>query len=152
MRTRNHGAVSWDDARLDRGVELTALAAKADPVADFYKGKTVTIQVGTAPGGGYDTTARIFAQNFGRHIPGNPNVVVQNVPGSGGMKEANALYNIEPKDGTVLGSIFPPTSFWSRSTNKQARYGSLKFGLDRQHGRRCRHAAYGKVGRGRQEF
>ena len=109
-------------------VELTALAAKADPVADFYKGKTVTIQVGTAPGGGYDTTARIFAQNFGRHIPGNPNVVVQNVPGSGGMKEANALYNIEPRDGTVLGDFSANVILEPLYGNKQARYDSLKFG------------------------
>ena len=78
-------------------------AANADPVADFYKGKQITIQVGFGAGGGYDTTTRIVARHFGRFVPGNPTIVVQNVPGAGSMKLANSLYNAAPKNGRVLG-------------------------------------------------
>jgi len=77
--------------------------ARADSVADFYKGKTVTIQVGYGPGGGYDLTSRLIAQFLGDHIPGKPKVVVQNVPGAGSMTVANAIYNNTPKDGLTLG-------------------------------------------------
>ena len=64
------------------------LARKA-AVADFYRGKTVTLTVGYSAGGGYDTYARILARHMGRHIPGNPPVVVQNMPGAGCMRAAN---------------------------------------------------------------
>ena len=74
----------------------------ADEVADFYKGKQIAFQVGFGAGGGYDTTSRIVARHFGRHVPGNPSVIVQNVPGAGSMKVANAVYNTAPKDGSVL--------------------------------------------------
>jgi tripartite-type tricarboxylate transporter receptor subunit TctC len=77
--------------------------AQADPVADFYKGKTVTIQVGYGPGGGYDVTARLIAQFLGDHIPGKPRVIVQNVPGAGSLKVANAIANSTPNDGLTLG-------------------------------------------------
>lgn len=78
-------------------------AASADPVADFYRGKTVTIQVGYGPGGGYDLTTRLIARFIGNHIPGKPTVVVQNVPGAGSMRVTNALYNSTPNDGLTLG-------------------------------------------------
>jgi tripartite-type tricarboxylate transporter receptor subunit TctC len=77
--------------------------AKADPVADFYKGKTVTLIVGYGPGGGYDVFARLLARHIGKHIPGNPSVVVQNMPGAGSLRATNALYNTAPKDGTTIG-------------------------------------------------
>jgi len=76
---------------------------RADPVADFYRGKTVTLTVGYSAGGGYDTYARILARHMGRHIPGNPTIVVQNAPGAGSMRAANMIYNIAPKDGTAFG-------------------------------------------------
>lgn len=79
-----------------------AAPANADAVADFYKGKQLSIQVGFGAGGGYDTTTRIVARHLGKHIPGNPSVIVQNVPGAGSMKVANALYNTAPKDGLTL--------------------------------------------------
>ena len=62
---------------------LFALPANADAVADFYQGKTVTLVVGYGPGGGYDVYARLVARHLGRHMPGNPTVVVQNMPGAG---------------------------------------------------------------------
>ena len=106
---------------------LAAPLARADSIADFYHGKTVILQVGTAPGGGYDLTARIFAQNLGSHIPGHPNVVVQNVPGGGGLKEANSLYNSAPKDGTVIGDFSANEILEPLYGNKEAAYDALKF-------------------------
>ena len=76
-----------------------ALPAHADEIADFYKGRTVNIVVGSAPGGGYDTYARIVGRHIGRHIPGNPNVIVQNMPGAGQSLAANYVYSAAAKDG-----------------------------------------------------
>ena len=77
----------------------------ADPVADFYAGRTVTVIVGSAPGGGYDANARLVSRHMGRFIPGNPNVVVQNMPGAGSFVAANNVYNLAPKDGTIMGLV-----------------------------------------------
>lgn len=78
-------------------------AAMAQAGADFFRGKTITINVGYGPGGGYDTTTRIFARHFTDHAPGGAKVIVANMPGSGSLRLANWLYNAAPKDGTVLG-------------------------------------------------
>jgi tripartite-type tricarboxylate transporter receptor subunit TctC len=83
----------------------TAVPAAADPIADFYSGKNVQLVIGYAPGGGYDIYARTLARHIGRHIPGNPAIVVQNMPGAGSIKAANYLYNIAPKDGTAFGGF-----------------------------------------------
>ena len=72
---------------------------------DFYKGRTVQVIVGFSPGGGYDLYARVLARHLGKHIPGNPTVVTQNMPGAGSLKAANYLYNVAPKDGTVFGTF-----------------------------------------------
>jgi len=84
-----------------------------DAVADFYKGKQITILVGTSPGGGYDTYSRLIARHFGRHVPGNPPILVSNLPGAGGNVVANQLATVGPKDGTTIGApqsgvIFEP--------------------------------------------
>lgn len=71
-------------------------------VEDFYAGKVVRIVVGFGPGGGTDTIARLIATVLGKHIPGNPTVVVQNKPGGGSMLALNTVYNAEPRDGTVI--------------------------------------------------
>jgi tripartite-type tricarboxylate transporter receptor subunit TctC len=84
---------------------LAAPAAQADDVADFYKGKRVTLLVSYGPGGGYDVYARVLARHIGRHIPGNPNIVVQNMPGAGSLRGANYLYNVAPRDGTIFGTF-----------------------------------------------
>jgi tripartite-type tricarboxylate transporter receptor subunit TctC len=81
---------------------LLALPAKAEAVADFYRGKTVTLVVGYGPGGGYDIYARLVGRHLGRHIPGNPTIVVQNMPGAGSLRAVNWLYNLAPKDGTAI--------------------------------------------------
>ena len=80
-------------------------AHAADAVADFYRGKTVQVLVGFGPGGGYDLYARTLARYMGRHIPGNPTMVPQNMPGAGGIKVMNYLYNVARKDGTVIGTF-----------------------------------------------
>src|SRR5579862_5268269 len=80
------------------------LAIAAD-VASFYKGRTITLDIGYSAGGGYDIYARVLARHLGDHIPGNPTVIPQNMPGAGSLKAANYLYNIAPKDGTVLATF-----------------------------------------------
>ncbi len=85
------------------GAGFAAPAAAQDAIADFYRGKTVTVQVGYSAGGGYDITTRLFARHFGRHIPGQPTVIVQNMPGGGSIVLANYLYTAAPKDGLMLG-------------------------------------------------
>jgi len=81
------------------------IAANADTVSDFYAGKTLTFQVGFSAGGGYDTTARLLAKHFGKHLPGKPGIVVQNVPGGGSTKLASSLFNTAPKNGLFLGMV-----------------------------------------------
>jgi tripartite-type tricarboxylate transporter receptor subunit TctC len=84
---------------------LQAAPATAQSVADFYKGKTINIIVGFGPGGGYDLYPRVLARHFSRHIPGNPNVVVQNMDGAGSVRAANYVYAVAPKDGTVIAAV-----------------------------------------------
>src|SRR3954447_21828144 len=74
----------------------------AQPSADFYRGKSVTMVAGTSPGGDYDLRLRMVARHIGRHIPGNPAIVVNNMPGGGGLVVANWLANIAPKGGTPV--------------------------------------------------
>jgi len=81
-----------------------AAHAQAD-IEAFYRGKTITIVIGYTVGGGYDVFARLLAQHLGRHVPGNPSVVPQNMPGAGSRKAGIYLYNVAPKDGTVIGTI-----------------------------------------------
>src|SRR5215813_5889304 len=84
---------------------LAPLSAGAqDDVAAFYKGKAVTIQVGSDAGGQYDVIARTVARHMGKHIPGQPTLAVQNVPGSGGLKLLNQLYAVGARDGTMIGA------------------------------------------------
>jgi len=73
--------------------------------AEFYQGKTVSLYVGYSAGGGYDVYARMVARYMGKHIPGNPTVVVQNMPGAGSLRAANYLYVTAPRDGTVIGTF-----------------------------------------------
>jgi tripartite-type tricarboxylate transporter receptor subunit TctC len=86
---------------------VASQTAHAQSVADFYRGKTVEIIVGAAAGGGYDVVARLIASHMPRHIPGNPAMVVRNMPGATGLIMTNNLYNVARRDGTVLGM---PTS------------------------------------------
>ncbi|MGE3709171.1 MAG: Bug family tripartite tricarboxylate transporter substrate binding protein [Hyphomicrobiaceae bacterium] len=122
-------ALAWPLRALIGSVAGFALAgpASADAVADFYKGKTITLQVGFGAGGGYDITARIFARHFGKHVPGNPTVVVSNMPGSGSIRLANYIYNAAPKDGTMIGEFSAVVMLEPLFGNKNALYSGDKF-------------------------
>ena len=74
-------------------------------MASFYHGKTVRIVVGFSAGGGYDQYSRVIARHLSKYIPGNPAVIVDNMPGAGSIIAANHVYNAAPKDGTVIGNI-----------------------------------------------
>ncbi len=91
---------------------LAAAFAYAPALADepFYKGKTISLIVGSNASGGYDTYGRLLARHMGKHINGHPNFVVQNMPGAGGLRSANHIYNVAVKDGTVMG-IFDQAVF-----------------------------------------
>ena len=95
--------------RVFAGALLASPLARAsranDAVADFYRGKQITLIVGYGPGGGYDLTARLVARYLGKYIPGHPDVVVQNMPGAGSMRAANYTYVNAPKDGTAIALI-----------------------------------------------
>ena len=83
----------------------TAPLSNAEPIADFYRGKTLRMLIGYGPGGGYDLYARIVAEFLPRHLPGNPTIVPQNMPGAGSFVAAKFMYEAAPKDGTVFGSL-----------------------------------------------
>lgn len=85
---------------------MAAPAANAQSAADFYKGRDLTILVGSAAGSGYDIYARPLARYWAKHIPGRPNIVVQAMPGANGITMMNHLANIAPKDGSVVGAAF----------------------------------------------
>ena len=82
-----------------------AAPARAETVADFYRGKTVQFVLGYGPGGGYDVYARLVTRFIGKYIPGQPNVVLVNMPGAGSLRGTNYLYNTAPRDGSVIGAF-----------------------------------------------
>jgi len=84
---------------------LLAAPASADPAADFYRGKTITMMVGTSAGGDYDLRMRMVGRHIARHLPGNPTVIYNNMPGGGGLLAANWLANVGPRDGTAILAI-----------------------------------------------
>jgi tripartite-type tricarboxylate transporter receptor subunit TctC len=86
-------------------VWLSALPAQAQSVADFYKGKSVTLAISFPVGGGYDLYGRTLARHIGKHIPGNPSIVPQNMPGAGGLRVPQLFYNATPKDGLTFGTF-----------------------------------------------
>jgi tripartite-type tricarboxylate transporter receptor subunit TctC len=85
----------------------TSPAQSQDAVEQFFRGKTINIYVGSSAGGGYDTYGRLVARHLGKQIPGQPTIVVQNMPGAGSNKAAGYIYSVAPKDGTAIGAIFP---------------------------------------------
>jgi tripartite-type tricarboxylate transporter receptor subunit TctC len=121
-------------AALRAGLALVAMAAllpgasqlaRAATPAQFYKGRTVFIIVGYSAGGGYDLYARVLAEHLGKHIPGNPTVIPQNMPGAGSIKAALYLYSVAPKDGTVIGTF--ARGMASAALMGQANFDARKF-------------------------
>jgi tripartite-type tricarboxylate transporter receptor subunit TctC len=107
-------------------VAICAPPARAD-VADFYRGKNLRVFVGYGPGSGYDVYARLLGRHLSRHIPGQPGVIIQNMPGAASLTMANHLYNVAPRDGTAIGTV----ARWNMTDplfgNPNARYDARKF-------------------------
>jgi len=104
---------------------VSSLQAQAEP---FYKGKTIRVIVGTTPGALYDQWSRIIAAHIVKHIPGNPGVIVQNMPGAGHKIAANYVYNVAKPDGlTLIGSIVPSLYFDQLVGRKEVQYDWAKF-------------------------
>jgi len=110
---------------------VAGVPAAADPVADFYRGKTVEILIGAAAGGGYDLAGRAVARHIGRHIPGEPTIVVKNMPGSTSLRMTNHLYNVAPRDGTSIGMPNNNIPFEPRLHMLSPDGKNIRFDLDR---------------------
>ena len=96
-------------------------------IADFYRGKTVRIIVGFSAGGGYDAYSRLIGRHLHKHIPGNPNVLVDNMAGAGSILAANHINNVAPKDGTVIGNISGQIILEQLFANPAVQYDMTKF-------------------------
>src|SRR5262249_32749992 len=79
-----------------------------DDITAFYMGRTIRIIVGYPPGGGFDAYSRVIGRHLSKHIPGNPTVVIENMPGAGSIVAANHVFNAAPKDGTIIGNVSGP--------------------------------------------
>ena len=106
---------------------LPASMASAETVADFYRGKSIDLYINASVGGGYDLYGRLVARHIGKHIPGNPTVLPKNMEGGGGLRLANWLYNIGPKDGTAIGAVTRAMAFEPLLGNNAARHDGTKF-------------------------
>jgi tripartite-type tricarboxylate transporter receptor subunit TctC len=93
---------------------------------DFYKGKTITFFVGFSPGGGYDGYARLLARFMPTYIPGSPTMIVQNMEGAGSMRAANHIYNVAPKDGTMIAAVNATLLMYQLLGGKGAQYDPAK--------------------------
>jgi tripartite-type tricarboxylate transporter receptor subunit TctC len=106
---------------------MPAVAASAQSPAEFYKGKAIELYINVSVGGGYDLYARMLARHLGKHMPGNPQIVPKNMEGGGGMRLANWLYNVGPKDGTAFGAVARAMAFEPLLGNKGAQYDGTRF-------------------------
>jgi tripartite-type tricarboxylate transporter receptor subunit TctC len=108
-------------------VALFAATAAADPIADFYRGQTITLLVGANTGGGYDTYARPVSRHLGRFIPGEPSVVIKYMPAAASLPAANTLYSVSPRDGLTIGLVQRHIPFERLRGNKAATYDPFRF-------------------------
>jgi len=107
---------------------LSSAPTRAQPVADFYRGKTLRMLIGYGPGGGYDIYGRLVAEFLPRHLPGSPTIVAQNMPGAGSFVAAKYLYDVAPKDGTVFGSLAQTLALDSMTnTNAKVDVGKMPY-------------------------
>lgn len=119
--TMRAAAIAIPGAALALGLASSAATAQDD---GFYKGKTINIIVGFSPGGGYDTYARTLARYFGKHVPGTPNIVVQNMPGAGSLAAVRHVASVASKEGVTIGAFNPGVITDSLITPEQVK---LKF-------------------------
>jgi tripartite-type tricarboxylate transporter receptor subunit TctC len=123
---RNRDSRRWV---LGLGAVVLASASSAQAeVADFYRGKTISLVVSVASGGGYDVWARLLARHFGRNIPGNPDIVVQNTPGSGGLRVMNMLNSVSARDGSVVAMVHSTAPFTPLLEPHRAKLDVSRFG------------------------
>lgn len=101
-------------------LSLASFEVVAQSPADFYRGKTVDLLIGYGVGGGYDVYGRAIARHIGKHIPGEPNVVVKNLDGAGGLRLANHMYQVAARDGLVLATTGRSAAFDPLFGNKAA--------------------------------
>ena len=101
-------------------------AATADPVADFYQGKTISLIIASGEGGGYDISGRLTAEFLSKYIPGRPTIIARNMPGASGMRAADYMYNVAAQDGTVI-SVPQPTLLLNKVVEPSARYQPERF-------------------------
>ena len=111
------------------GVVFAFVVASTVHGQEFYKGKTLVFIVGTAPGGGFDTYSRITARHIGKHIPGNPSTIVQNMPGAGNLIAANYVYNKAEPDGLTVGHFSGSMIFKHILGDQGVMFDGKKFGL-----------------------
>jgi tripartite-type tricarboxylate transporter receptor subunit TctC len=114
-------------AAIAMSLDLSTTAVPAQPMADLYRGKEISLLIGAGPGGGADAYARLLARHLGRFIPGNPSVVAKNLPGAGGLRLANQIYNISPKDGTEIGTFQSTIALDPLYGSKDAKFETTKF-------------------------
>ena len=122
----HHGRIGRASLIVATLAATPATTSHADAVADFYKGKDLRMIVSTTAGTGYDTYARAVGRHLPRHMPGNPSIIVQNMPGAGGIAAANHLYSVAPPDGTVFGMIQNTVPFEPLLENAAARFDPMK--------------------------
>jgi tripartite-type tricarboxylate transporter receptor subunit TctC len=103
------------------------VGAHAQTAEEFYRGKSITMLVGSGAGGGYDTYARIFARHMSRHIPGNPAIIAKNMPAAAGLAAASALYTTADKDGSTIAAFTNGAAMEPLFGNTSARYDAQKF-------------------------
>jgi tripartite-type tricarboxylate transporter receptor subunit TctC len=96
--------------------------------ANFYQGKTIRIVVGSSTGGGYDLWARVLARYYGKYLPGNPTILVQNMPGAASIVATNYLYNVAKPDGLTLGAILPAIYFDQLVGRPEVKFDFAKIG------------------------
>jgi tripartite-type tricarboxylate transporter receptor subunit TctC len=117
----------WRCAALAAALVCTPQAAPTQAVDDFFHGKQIKIVVSFDVGNDYDQWARLLARHLGKHIPGNPGIIVQNMPAAGGIASANYLYNIAPKDGTVIGMLGRNLPYHALVQESGVQYDPVKF-------------------------
>jgi tripartite-type tricarboxylate transporter receptor subunit TctC len=106
---------------------LSSAALSSAAESNYFQGKTVRVVVGSSARGGYDLWARLMAQHIGKHIPGNPSVLVQNMPGAGGVVAANYVYNVAKPDGLTLGAFNPALYFDQLVGRPEVKFDCSKF-------------------------
>src|SRR5713101_2532274 len=105
---------------------LVPVPGRADALTEFYRGRQINLIVGYGTGGGYDVYARLLARYLGKYMPGNPGVIVQNMPGAASLRAVNYLYNAAPKDGTVVGTFARDMPLLSIMGSPNARFDPLR--------------------------